>query len=347
MDLDIFKAVVERPERLALATSIDVKGSSPRHPGAKLLLGEGGLRLGTVGGGRGEALGLDACRRCLATGVPELVRAEMLGTSAAGPDMICGGIHTILVELVDPAPYRLVLDRLERGKRTLLAKRLGPGPTLAVAVYDGDGRLLLGTPGPPDPVEAIQVLEGGLPRWDEAAGRYLEPVLPMERLLILGGGHVGRALALAALPLGFQVTVVDDRPEILAEGGYPAEIRTQLGDYPEAIAAFPCDRSTYAVVVTRSHALDLACLRALVGRDCRYTGFMGSARKTTLLLDQLRQDGHTPAQVERLWGPIGLDIGAETPAELAVAILGEIIAVRRNTAARLAAERPARRAARG
>ncbi len=335
MDLDIFKTIAERPERWVLATSIDVKGSSPRHPGAMMLLGETGYRLGTIGGGKGEACGLEACRRSLESGRPELLRVEMLGTDVAGTEMICGGIHTLLIEPMDRIePYRIVLAHLAKGEPMLLVKRItgssrGPS-TVDVAVFDRSGKPVHGAAQGLDARSVVQLLEAGQPRFDEAAGVYFEPVFPAEKLLILGGGHVGRTLAAAALPLGFQVTVVDDRPEVLAEGQMPEGARTITAAWEQAIAQFSCDASTYAVVVTRSHLLDLECLRALMKREYRYAGFMGSSRKTRFLLDQLRQDGVDPARVDALWGPVGLDIGAETPEELAIAILGEIVAVRRN-----------------
>jgi xanthine dehydrogenase accessory factor len=336
MDLDILRTIVERPERCVLATSVDVKGSSPRHPGAKMLLGETGCLLGTIGGGKGEACGLEACRRSLESGRPELLRVEMLGTNVAGTEMICGGIHTILIEPVDRIePYRIVLEHLAKGESMLLVKRITPpseGPsTVDVAVFDRNGTPVHGTAKGLDARSVVELLNAGQPRFDEADGIYFEPVFPKEKLLILGGGHVGRTLAAAALPLGFQITVVDDRPDVLAEGQMPEGVRTITAAWEQAIAQFPCDASTYAVVVTRSHLLDLECLRALMKREYRYAGFMGSSRKTRFLLDRLLEDGVDPARVDALWGPVGLDIGAETPEELAIAILGEIVAVRRNT----------------
>lgn len=351
MDLDIFKAIVERRERLVLATSIDVKGSSPRHPGAKMLLDGSGTRLGTIGGGRGEASGLEACRRALASSRPELLKLEMLGTDVAGHDMICGGVHTLLIEPVaSPEPYRIVLDHVGRGEQVLLVKRLsappeGP-PSLALGVFNRAGRQVHGPSLGMEAAIAQRALGTGQPYFDEATGTYFEPVFPVEKLLILGGGHVGRALAAAALPLGFQVTVVDDRPEVLAEEPCSEGVHMRTAGFGQAIAEFPCDAATYAVVVTRSHTLDLECLRALLPRDYRYAGFMGSARKTRFLIDQVLQDGFDPAKVAALWAPVGLDIGAETPEELALSILGELVAVRRNarTLPRLQQDRDARRA---
>jgi xanthine dehydrogenase accessory factor len=132
---------------------------------------------------------------------------------------------------------------------------------------------------------------------------------------------------------------------MVAEGRFPAAVRAVQCGFAQAVADFPFDCATYAVILTRGHLLDLECVRAVLKRPCRYAGFMGSARKTRLILEQVLKDGCDPARVASLCAPIGLDIGAETPEELAIAILGELVAVRRNAGllASLQREREARR----
>ena len=334
MGLELAKAIAEGAGAMALATIVTVKGSSPRHPGAKLLVSAGAAPLGTVGGGQGEHRALAACRQCLEDGQALLLRIQMIGTDAQGPDMICGGSNVMLIEpLADPAPYRLALERLALGQRVLLVKRLegldGDRCTVAASLLAEDGTLLHGPAHPLDP-QAARALATGKAQFQEAEGVFYDPLLPEEKLLILGAGHVGLALANLAPALGFSVTVVDDRPEYLAPGRLPGTVRPVLGAFAQVIAEFPFDAATYVVVVTRGHLFDLECLRAVLGHSYRYAGFMGSARKTRSLIDQVLADGRDPAQVAAVWAPIGLDIGAETPEELAVAILGELVAVRRN-----------------
>jgi len=333
MELELVRAIAGGREDMALATIIEVKGSSPRHPGTKMLVGAGTGPMGTVGGGRGEARALDACRSCLAERCAALLRVEMVGADIIGPEMVCGGSNTMLIEcLEDRAPYAAALERLGRGERVLLVKRIqasGPGPaSVAVALLDQDGAVVCGsaerTP------EALRALAGGQARYLEEEGVFYDPLFPEEKLLILGGGHVAKALADLAPGLGFAVTVVDDRPEFLAPGRFPAGVRTIQSGFEAAVAEFPFDCATYAVILTRGHLLDLACVRAVLARQYRYAGFMGSARKTRLVIEQVGREGFDPAKVAALCGPIGLDISAETPAELAVAIMAELIAVRRN-----------------
>jgi len=333
MELALVRAITEGREDLALATIIEVKGSSPRHPGTKMLVGAKAGPVGTVGGGRGEARALEACRASLAERCAALLRVEMVGSDIIGPDMVCGGSNTMLVEFLgDRAPYRSAQERLARGERVLLVKRIlapGPGPAeVAVALLDQDGAVVCGAAELTD--LATRALSDGQPRFDEASGTFYDPLFPEEKLLILGGGHVAKALADLAPALGFAVTVVDDRPEFIAPGRFAEGVRTIQSVFEPAIAAFPFDCATYAVILTRGHLLDLACVRAVLDRPYRYAGFMGSARKTRLVIEQVRKEGFDPAKVTALCGPIGLDIGAETPGELAVAIMAELIAVRRN-----------------
>jgi xanthine dehydrogenase accessory factor len=256
----------------------------------------------------------------------------MRGDDATGPLMICGGSSQMLVECLEgPGPYREAAERLARGERVLFLKGVpeqpGPVPT---ALLDERLEPVRGTVPEFRRELAERALATGQPCFDEAAGLFYDPAFPVEQLLILGGGHVGQALAALAPAVGFQVTVVDDRPEFAGDGRFPAGVRALNQDFPRAVAEFPCDAATYVVVVSRGHRSDLDCVRALLGRPWRYCGCMGSARKVRLILDQLLQEGADPARVAELWAPIGLDLGAETPAELAVAILGELVAVRRN-----------------
>lgn len=323
MNLDLLRALLETPGPLALATVMQVKGSAPRHAGSMLLAGPDGLKAGSVGGGRGEALVLAACREALEAGQPRVVDVDMQGLEAEGPAMVCGGVSRILVEpLGDPAPYRTALARLEQGQRVLLVKTGG-----RVAVLGEDGAWAHGLEPRADLALAADCLASGHPALE--GDLFYAPLAPREDLLILGGGHVGQALAALAPGLGFTVTVGDDRPEFAQPGRFPAGVAARTGSFTRIAADYPFSPATYVVIVSRGHLCDLECVRAVLPRPWRYAGFMGSRRKTRLVLEQVRKDGFDPARIDALNAPIGLAIGAETPEELAVAIAAELIATRR------------------
>ncbi|MEW6321415.1 MAG: XdhC/CoxI family protein [Acidobacteriota bacterium] len=167
---------------------------------------------------------------------------------------------------------------------------------------------------------------------------FIEPLETAPALYIFGAGHVGYFLARAAHEAGFQVHVVDDRASFANRERFPDAASVVVDDIPAWLATATLPPSAYAVIVTRGHRNDLDALRALAGRDLRYLGLIGSRAKVKRVYDALIEDGGaTPNQLARVHAPIGLDIGAVTPQEIAVSILAELIAVRRGKADTLAA----------
>ena len=162
---------------------------------------------------------------------------------------------------------------------------------------------------------------------------HLQVELPPERLLIFGAGHVGASLAALAPPLGFAVTILDDRVEFLEAGRFPAGVTLKRlgpdfsGDLP------PVDSSTYIAVVTRCHRTDLSALRRVLDSPAAYIGVIGSRRKIRVVLERLRREGVAETRLAGLHAPIGISIGACTPAEIAVSIAGEMIQLRRGLVA--------------
>jgi xanthine dehydrogenase accessory factor len=148
-------------------------------------------------------------------------------------------------------------------------------------------------------------------------------------LLVVGGGHVGKALSVIGSMCGFAVTVVDDRPEYANEERFPEAQQVIRGRFEEVLAEYPVDENTYVVCVTRGHRHDETSLRQVVGKPAAYIGMIGSRRRVRAVLQHLVEEGADPEAVARVHTPIGLDIGAETPEEIAVAIMAEIIQTRR------------------
>ena len=314
---------------LVLSLIIAAEGSTPRKPGAAML-SRGGVRVaGSVGGGPVEARTLEVAERLARGGDSALLRCDLEGADAAGPEPICGGWAEIAVLRVDDrAPFLAARDRVAEGGSALLvleADRRGGSARLR-AVLDGKGRPAWGAC-EIDETAFMAALGGAAAR--DAAGFVYEPVLAPERLLVLGGGHVGKALASVALGLGFEVTVADPRPEFSDPATLPAGAATIRAGFAEAVARLAPGSRDYAVVVSPGHRGDLEAVRALLGRDMRYIGLIGSRRKTRMVLEALVSEGFERGEVERLCSPVGLDIGAETPEEIAVAIAAELIAYRR------------------
>jgi xanthine dehydrogenase accessory factor len=157
---------------------------------------------------------------------------------------------------------------------------------------------------------------------------YIEPIEPSPELYVIGAGHVGTYLANLAQQVGFQVHVVDDREKFANRERFPDATEVIAEDIPTWFGRVQLPPHSYVVIVTRGHTNDLEALRALAPRELRYLGLIGSRAKVARIYDALRDDGMPADDLKRVHAPIGLDIGAVTPQEIAVSILAELIAVK-------------------
>lgn len=156
---------------------------------------------------------------------------------------------------------------------------------------------------------------------------YIEPVEPADRLYLIGAGHVALELARIAAQVGFRVHVVDDRAKFASQVRFPgAEL--VVDDIAQWLARTTLPPSAFVVVVTRGHRHDLEAMRELAGRELRYLGLIGSRAKVRRVFDALREEGIPDERLNRVYAPIGLDIGAVSPAEIALSIAAELVAVR-------------------
>jgi xanthine dehydrogenase accessory factor len=153
-------------------------------------------------------------------------------------------------------------------------------------------------------------------------------------LLICGGGHIGLSLATIAEHVGFSVAVMDDREMYANTERFPMADRVMAGDFEELIRDFPIGSNTYVVMVSRGHKQDELALRSVLGRGARYVGMIGSRRRVSTVLRHMAEEGVPISELESVYTPIGFDLGAETPEEIAVSIVAELIAVRRGGSGR-------------
>jgi xanthine dehydrogenase accessory factor len=163
---------------------------------------------------------------------------------------------------------------------------------------------------------------------------HIDPLEPASRLYIIGAGHVGWHLARLAADTGFRLHVVDDREKFANAGRFPAAEQIVVAPIAEWLHGAEIPPSAYVVIVTRGHQNDLEAMRALAARDLRYLGLIGSRAKVARIRTMLLSEGMPPECLDRVHSPIGLAIGAVTPAEIAVSILAELIAVRRGVKTR-------------
>lgn len=221
--------------------------------------------------------------------------------------------------------YAQILDALAEGNGVTLKTTItGDGGRVAA----GMTRTLEPLP-PPETGDAPVMLAPSSVRSD-AGFTVQEPILPRERLIVLGGGHIALSLCEFAAKCGFQVFVADDRPAFANKARFPWAKDVLCDTFENAIARFRITAYDYVVVITRGHSHDADCLRAILpGRQPAYLGMIGSRRRVKGLLEMLAQEGYSREKLSRICTPIGLKIGAVTPEEISVSILSELIAYKR------------------
>lgn len=309
--LDFYQQLVQRlgQESVVLATVIQVKGSVPREVGAKMLIGSDGSTYGTIGGGAGEGKVLQQALEVLETGEKRRVEIDLSGARDRKTQGVCGGIMQVWLERWVGADAialtRQILDILTSGQAGAL-----------VTPLDGMGK----------PFVQVQCRQS-IPLLTPT--HFIEPLLPLPTLLIIGAGHVALPLAQIADRIGFEVIVQDDRPEFAARERFPDASAILIQPIAAALETLSPRQNLYVALVTRGIEQDLAALRVLLKRPVEYLGAIGSEKRVRLVHQQLQREGYAPHLLQQIYAPIGLDIGALTPEEIAVSICAELIQVRR------------------
>lgn len=349
--LDAFTTLKGDTARAALATVVKVRGSAYRRPGARMLMAPDGRTVGSISAG---CLDRDVCERAQKVIASEVPAVATYDTTAAGDDVWglglgCAGLVEVLIEpLGQDAPASQVLTFL--GERVT---RRDAG--VVVTVFRGVGgmagvvgsRLMLTEDGPgfcnvedarlaqalTD--EARQALQVGRSRVKEyavpggTAEALVEVVSPPPPLLIFGAGDDAVPLARLAKEIGWHVTVVDNRPGFAATERFPWADAVVVVRPEDAAQRIPMDDRTAAVVMTHNYAHDLELLKMLLPSPVRYLGILGARGRTLAMLRALKEAGLAGREPDlaKVYSPVGMDIGAETPEEIALAILAEIKAV--------------------
>jgi xanthine dehydrogenase accessory factor len=321
----------------ALASVAKRHGSLPMSATAKMLVTAGGARLGTVGGGCLEAEIIERAMDVLERRVPALSSHSLNAELAGDYGLTCGGTAEMLIEPVYPdavlaAVYATATAIVARGERSVMATALdwSDGPRKALWSYPLPMDLVRPAGRSDDAMLAAMAAYD--PRAEAASfeqGVLIESISGKPRLVVFGAGHVGAKIAQAAAFAGWRVTVVDDRADFADAARLPFAERAIVCDFHEVASAVPLDGDTYAVIATRGHQHDVVLAGQLAPRPLRYLGMLGSRRKVAMTAKVLREWSVSEADVAQIHAPVGISIGADTPEEIAVSVVAEMISVRR------------------
>ena len=338
--------LLEESQPCVLATVVRTKGSTPQKPGAKLLVRKDGSGVGTLGGGCVEGDIWYAAKEILRReGGPEF-RDYLLNEDIATRDgLVCGGTMYFFIEpLWDPQEFLPfggeMMGAYESGNpvsvATLVRTDSGRGDVGAKMLLREDGSTY-GSLGDPE-LDALaldasrQVADLGTNKHvvtHDGVELFVEGFTTPPTLVLMGGGHVSKATYALAHILGFRIYVVDDRPQFANKERFPDAADTiVVPDYANGLDQVPINANTFIIIATRGHWFDDLALEAAVRTPAKYVGLLGSRRKTILIYQRLVQLGISPERLKDVHAPVGLDIGALTPDELAVSIMSEIIMFR-------------------
>ena len=316
-------AALSEGKDAALCSIIEDHGSAPRGSGAKMAVFRDGSTLGTVGGGALEYACIRLAKDALIKERSAVEAFHLAPNEAADIGMVCGGNVLVHIGFIGAGSKHAALfgrasSLVEEQDETWLVTKV-EGEAAPIGIYGRDA-LLFGTG--PDAAH-IMHLFGSRPKRDGAY--YAEPLSRGERVLIFGGGHVSQQLAAVLHRTGFSVAVYEDRADFAQRALFPHAKEIICAAYEDALAHIGITEGDYAVIMTRGHQDDYTVLRQMLRTNACYIGVIGSRRKVAVTNEKLLQEGFSEADLRRIHSPIGLPIGAETPAEIAVSIAAELI----------------------
>ena len=330
-------------KRVAMATLVATRGTSPKREGAKMWVGEAGRILGSVTiGGCVDARVIAESEQALSSSKPRLLEMKLGAEDAWEIGFSCAGDIDVLIEPVDLTDeganlfdlYRAIRNAVDQGKGAVLATSLKDS-SLKLVIFEGGE--ISGTLGSPELDREAQTVAVELMRKRASAtvslGADSSPVFfevhgPPPTLIVFGAGHVAMPLVSLAHDLGLKTVLVDGRPRFATHERFPDVDELLIGIPSEIAEGLSYTTSTYVVLTAHDYKYDLPVLKVVLPARPRYVGLLGSKRRGKAIKEFLRDAGMEESLLDQLHVPTGLDIGADTAAEIALSILAEAIAIK-------------------
>lgn len=328
--MDVLKVLgecVRQNQKGALATLVKRKGAAPREVGAKMVITGDGRIYGSIGGGCLEADVYEEAKRVIASGSPKILHFRLDGKAVEEDGMLCGGNIDILLEpLLDR--HREIYERIGTIRpKGVVVTRIGE--EYSKTLIETSGRAY----GDPLPLalEKIMPFFGTTDILFLEDGTIVEPIVFPPNLYLFGAGHISVFIAKVAKMVDFEVTVIDDREEFASRERFPDVASVIARSYKDVLREMEFSENDYVVIVTRGHKHDAFVLEKVLATNPKYIGMIGSRRKVKAIFDHLLKKGFSEEELRKVYAPIGLEIGADTPQEIAVSIVAQLIKVRSET----------------
>lgn len=334
------EAQLKAGEPVVQATVIQTRGSTPRKEGSTMLVKSDGKLVGTIGGGCGEAGVIQKAKLSLLDGQVREELADLTEDISTESEAVCGGTLRVFIEPWQPSAPTVELAHLlaelsDGARQVVLHQVVQAGENGALvghrAILDAEGKPLFTDlpstlelpPAPerkPHQLKKLGPVQVYTERWD-----------PTPTLVVIGAGHIAESLEQIARLAEFRTVVVDDRTLFANRERFPEADQVVCGPILDVCRQIELSPHHYFVLVTRGHTLDMDALRVLIdrGEPVAYIGMIGSKRRISAVYELLEQEGYGRELFHHVYSPVGLNIGAETPAEIAISVLAEMISVRR------------------
>ena len=339
------KRLLLQKEPFILATVVRTRGSTPQKPGAKLLVRLDGSTTGTLGGGCVEADVWAKARILLEEkGPPQVCRFVLNEDLAANDGLVCGGTMDILIDpIVEPSKFLPVVDEIleaieGRGDRALatFVKPEGSEDERCARMFlRADGSVVGSLGEQALDAMAIDSAMERMPRggesWietEDGSGVYIEAFTHPATVVIVGGGHVGKAIYTVAKLLRFRTIVIDDRERFCNRERFPEAELVVPETFEQGLRSLNLGPNHYVIVATRGHKFDDVALMEAARSGAGYVGLLGSKRKAVLIFRDLIEQGIPEDRIRQIRAPVGLDLGGRQPEDIAVSIMAEILAVK-------------------
>lgn len=329
--------LVSNNRKAVMATVIKQKGSLPRSVGTRCLVMEDGSLKGTIGGGKLEFEVVEQAKKVFLDGRSSWLKIDLTSNDVNSSEMICGGTAEVFIDPIFPENsnqflvYRKLAASFEKGQKstlyTLIREEEWQEKNKNCMLFTEDGEIL-------GELESLPLKDfySNSPETGELSTKFnpenlvfTQLITPPETVFIFGAGHVAKSIAPLAKMSNFNVIVIDERESLANFERFPDAVKIVNAPFSKSFEQLTLNRSSYIVILTKDHQSDRMVLGKSIPSDAAYVGMIGSHRKRKLIYDDLAKSGINNAQLEKIHSPIGLSIGSETPEEIAISIVAELI----------------------
>ena len=324
-------------QKIILAKTIRRSGSTPRDVGSMCIITQDGNLFGTVGGGALEYQVQKRAMELLKQEKSFIYRFRLTNEDLAGNGMICGGNVDLYLEPLFPENtetvtlFKAIKQQINDNRSCVLVTRIEDDisamDTGARMVLKENGTTLGTIPGlEPEKINIAANVPYDLISFDgRKESLFVERIVLDPKIFLFGGGHVSMFVAQLAKTVGFAVTLIDDRPEFANKKRFPMAEKILITDFSRAFEQLEISQNSYILIITRGHLHDKVVLQHALYTSASYIGMIGSTKKRNTIYKALMDEGFSQEDLEKVYSPIGLAINAETPEEIAVSIVGELI----------------------